>query len=329
MNTAVASPPSVAACSAPLLQALLEQHERLRLGVEVLDNGATLVDAGIDATGGIEAGRRIAEICLGGLGRVRLAGNPRLQRWPWHVEVQSSQPVLACLASQYAGWSLVHGEGKRAFRALGSGPARALGSKEPLFAELGYRDRAQRACLVIETDRRPPLPLVGDIAGACNLPEAALCLILTPTGSLAGAVQIVARVLEVALHKAHELGFPLSQVVDGAGTAPLCPPSPDALTAMGRSNDAILFAGQVQLYVDCDDADARQLAEQLPSSVSKDYGRPFAEVFRAVDYDFYRIDPMLFSPAEVTVSSLRTGNSYHAGRLDTGLLEQSFGAATT
>jgi methenyltetrahydromethanopterin cyclohydrolase len=150
-------------------------------------------------------------------------------------------------------------------------------------------------------------------------------LILTPTRSLAGTVQVVSRVLEVAMHKAHELGFPLERIVDGSGTAPLPPPAPDFLNAMGRTNDAILFGGSVVLYVMGSDADAEALCNKLPSSASRDYGRPFAEVFKAYGYDFFQVDPMLFSPARVTVSSLESGNSFRSGALDPSLLERSFG----
>ncbi|HEX2245262.1 MAG TPA: methenyltetrahydromethanopterin cyclohydrolase, partial [Gammaproteobacteria bacterium] len=144
------------------------------------------------------------------------------------------------------------------------------------------------------------------------------------TSSLAGGVQVVARSLEVALHKVHALGFPLEAIVDGAATAPVCPPSRDFITAMGRTNDAILFGGQAHLFVDSSDVDAADLAQKLPSSASKDYGKPFAQVFKDYNYNFYDIDPMLFSPARVSVTSLKTGKTFHAGRLDEKLLEQSF-----
>jgi methenyltetrahydromethanopterin cyclohydrolase len=304
---------------------LVHEAAQLRLGVARLDNGATLVDAGIHHRGGLEAGRLIAEICLGGLGQVGFVPNPHSGRWPLGIQVHTLNPVLACLGSQYAGWSLSHGEGKGAFQALGSGPGRALARKEPLFDELGYEDRAEQACLVLEVDREPPPPLVDRIARDCGVAPEALTLILTPTTSLAGNVQVCARVLEVALHKVHELGFPQDHVVDGAGSAPVSPPAPDFIRAMGRTNDAILFAGQVQLYVDGTEDDARALAERLPSSASRDYGRPFAEVFKAYHYDFFQIDPMLFSPALVTVTALASGRSFHAGRLDLDLLEASFG----
>jgi len=316
--------PSLNRRTAVLVKSMLEHADDLRLSVTTLKNNTTIIDAGIDVVGGLEAGRQIAEICMGGLGNVKLRASTNFERWSWHVDVHSSNPVLACLASQYAGWSLSHGKGKGAFNALGSGPARAIGSKEPLFDELGYRDKYDQACLVIEVDKLPPVEIADEIAKRCNIPTENLTLILTPTSSLAGAVQIVARVLETALHKAHALGFELEKIIDGAGSAPVCPPSPDFLKAMSRTNDAILFAGQVQLFVDADSADAEQLANNLPSSASADYGQPFGDIFKAVEYDFYKIDPMLFSPAWVAVSSLKTGDTFHAGRIDLELLNKSF-----
>jgi len=320
--------PSINALTAPLVESLVAHAPILRLDVERLDNGCRVVDAGIRVAGSLEAGRRIAEICLGGLGSVTLSGSGPVAGWPLSVHVHTTDPVLACLGSQYAGWSLSHkAEGEKTFHALGSGPGRALACKEPLFEELGYRDQADQTCLVLEVDRTPPPALCEKIARDCGVAIDRLTLILTPTRSLAGTVQIVARVLEVAMHKAHELGFDLGSVIDGLGSAPLPPPAPDFLNAMGRTNDAILFAGLVQLFVGGDDTEARRLAEALPSSASRDYGRPFAEVFKAYDYDFFKIDPMLFSPARVMVSVLDSGNSFAAGGLDSALLAASFGIA--
>jgi methenyltetrahydromethanopterin cyclohydrolase len=316
--------PSVNQLAAPLVENLVEHAADLRLAVSHLSNGVRLVDAGVKATGGIEAGRRIAEICLGGLGRVALVPAAAHAAWPWELSVSTAQPVLACLGSQYAGWSLSHGEGKGSFFALGSGPGRALAGKEELFAELGYRDNADSACLVLETDKIPPLPLLDKVASQCGVSPDCLTLILTPTTSLAGGVQVVARVLEVALHKAHFLGFPLAHIVDGMGTAPVCPPSKDFLTAMGRTNDAILFGGRVQLFVSGEDDAAEDLAQRMPSEASKDYGQPFAQVFKDAGHDFYKIDPLLFAPAQIIVTSLATGRSFRAGHLNADLLERSF-----
>jgi methenyltetrahydromethanopterin cyclohydrolase len=316
--------PSVNQLSAPLIRSLIENADALRLNVTRLGNGTIVVDAGIQAAGGLEAGRRIAEICLGGLGSVRLRASTNFDNWSWHVDVSSSNPVLACLASQYAGWSLSHGEGKQAFQAMGSGPGRALGSREDLFTELHYRDHAESACIVIEADEMPPVEVADKICQQCGISPDKLTLIMTPTSSLSGCVQVVARVLETALHKAHALGFPLERIIDGAGSAPICPPSRDFITAMSRTNDAILFAGQVHLFVQTPDDESENLARKLPSSVSRDYGKPFGNVFKEVNYDFYKIDPMLFSPARVSVTSLMTGNTFHAGKIDKALLDKSF-----
>ncbi len=308
----------------PLVEDLIANAAAYRVGVVTLDNGSTLVDAGINFPGGLEAGRLIAEICMGGLGKVRLRASTNFTNWSWHLDVHSMNPVISCLASQYAGWSLSHGSGKGAFNALGSGPARAMGSKEELYDELNYRDQCDFATIVIEADSIPPIEIADKIAEACGIPARQLTLIITPTSSLAGSVQVVGRVLETSLHKAHALGYEMDNILDGAGSAPICPPAPDFLTAMSRSNDAILFAGQIHLFVSDSDDNARELVEKLPSSASKDYGKPFGQVFKAVNYDFYEIDPMLFSPARVTVSSVKTGNSFHAGKIDLDLLEQSF-----
>lgn len=321
---------SVNALSQPLVAQLVEQAARLRIAVSRDAHGTTLVDAGLGVTGSIEAGVLIARICMGGLGHVAVRTAMDGPLWPSRIEVHSSQPVIACLGSQYAGWSLAATKeqtGGRKFFSLGSGPARALACKEDLFADLGYRDRARHGALVLEADRTTPQVVIDKILRDCGLEASGLTLVTTPTQSIAGTVQVVARVLEVALHKAHVLGFPLADIVEGSASAPLPPPAPDAAAAMGRTNDAILYGGQVHLSVAGDAAAAKQLAAQLPSSNSRDYGRPFAEIFASFNHDFYAIDPALFAPAEVWVSSLADGRTYHGGRTDAALLHDQWFAA--
>lgn len=316
--------PSINSKVAPLVQALTNDADALRVKVTRGELGERRIDCGIQAAGGLEAGRRMAEICLGGLGRVTLDTTNADSSWPFMITVHANQPVLACLGSQYAGWCIsVDDNGKR-YNVIGSGPARAIGSSEKLFDELGYRDKADSACLVLEADSSPPRRLVEYVAEACQLPPDQLTFIYAPTSSLAGTVQIAARCLEVALHKAHELHFPLDRIVDGIASAPLSPPAPSFVAAMGRTNDAIIYGGRAQLYVSGDAMAARKLADHLPSLTSKDYGKPFADIFEAVKGDFYAIDRMLFSPAMVTVTALKTGESFEAGRIDSAVLSRSF-----
>ncbi|HZP08528.1 methenyltetrahydromethanopterin cyclohydrolase [Methyloceanibacter sp.] len=316
--------PSVNTAVEPIVRSMMDEARSLRVEVTTGSLGECRIDCGVRATGGLEAGRRMAEVCLGGLGRVSLETTDADSAWPFMVTVHTSQPVIACLGSQYAGWSLSVDDNGKKFNVLGSGPARAIGSSEKLFEELGYRDKAASATLVIEADRAPPAALVEAVAKACKLPPERLTFLYAPTSSLAGTVQIAARCLEVALHKAHELHFPLDHIVDGIATAPLPPPAPTFVEAMGRTNDAIIYGGRVQLFVSGDEKNAKALAEALPSLKSKDYGRPFAEIFAAVKGDFYAIDRMLFSPAMVTVTALKSGKSFEAGRIDSAVLSRSF-----
>ena len=313
--------PSVNALTNPLVASLVTNAKELRVGVTQLDNGATIVDAGIKYLGGLEVGRLIAEICMGGLGHVNIQTSTTFSNWPWMLSVHSNNPILSCLGSQYAGWSLAHEN----FFSLGSGPARAIACREDLFKELGYKDQANAACLVLESDKAPPMEVIEKVSLDTGVAVENLTFILTPTRSLAGTVQIVARVLEVAIHKIHTLHFPLDHVVDGMASAPVPAPAPDFLIGMGRTNDAILFGGHAHLFVKGSDEAAAKLAKDLPSCSSSDYGRPFAEVFKAVNMDFYKIDPMLFSPAAVTVTALESGNTFTGGKLDASLIDQSFG----
>lgn len=315
---------SVNAACQPLVESLVADAEALQLEISTLSNGTRVVDAGINCVGGLEAGRRIGEICMGGLGSATLGTNSGFDNWPWSVNVHAKTPVLSCLGSQYAGWSLSHKTEDSKFYALGSGPGRALAGREELFKEFGYKDKADSTCIVLEVDSFPPVEIAEKIATNCDIKPENLTLVLTPTASLAGVMQIAIRVLEVAMHKAHTLHFPMEKIIDGYGVTPVAPPGGDFMTGMGRTNDAILYGGMVQLFINGTDEEAQDLAEKMPSNTSSDYGRPFAEIFKAYEYDFFKIDPMLFSPAKVIVTNAKTGKSFTSGELNQELLSLSF-----
>lgn len=316
---------SVNAACQPLVERLVADAQALQLEISTLSNGTRIVDAGINCVGGLEAGRLIGEICMGGLGTVTLGTNSGFANWPWSVNVHAKTPVLSCLGSQYAGWSLSHKSEAGKFFALGSGPGRALAGKEEVLKEFGYKDQATSTCIVLEVDSFPPIEVAEKVAKDCGIKPEDLTFILTPTSSLAGVMQIAIRVLEVAMHKAHTLHFPMDKIIDGFGVTPVAPPGGDFITGMGRTNDAILYGGMVHLFVNATDDEARDLAEKMPSNTSSDYGRPFGEIFKAYEYDFFKIDPMLFSPAKVIITNAKTGKSFTAGELNSELLTTSFG----
>jgi methenyltetrahydromethanopterin cyclohydrolase len=314
--------PSVSARAAKIVDNIVADADALRVSVSTGSHGERLIDMGANVVGGLEAGRRLGEVCMGGLGTVAFTQSSGIQNWPLGVVVTSNDPVIACLASQYAGWTI--SDEASGFFALGSGPARALSRVEDLFKELGYVDHSAETALVIEGDKAPPPAVIEKISTGCGIDARKLTILYATTWSLAGTVQIAARVLEVAIHKAHALHFPLENIVDGMGTTPIAPPFPDFVKAMGRTNDAIIYGGRIHLFVKGPDTEAKRLAEGLPSNTVSVYGKPFAEIFADVNGDFYKIDPMLFSPAQVTVSNVETGNSFHAGKLAPEIVDASF-----
>jgi methenyltetrahydromethanopterin cyclohydrolase len=308
----------------PLVEKLLEKADQLNIGAHTSEGGAKIVDAGINYNGCLESGRLITEICMGGLGKVDLTMTSNTENWPLTINISSTNPVLSCLASQYAGWNLSFVKEEDNFNALGSGPCRALALKEDLFKDLDYSDKFYSTVVVLEVDRNPPQEIIDKISSDCGVSAKNLTIILTPTKSLSGSVQVVGRVLEVGMHKLHEIGFPLDKVVDGFGSAPVPPPAPDFLIGMGRTNDAILYGGTVHLFVDVPDDEAFELAKRLPSSTSSDYGKPFADIFKEYKYDFYKIDKLLFSPAKVIVSTIKTGKTFIEGATNLELIDASF-----
>jgi methenyltetrahydromethanopterin cyclohydrolase len=291
------------------------------LGIAAWEDGRTrLIDAGVKELGSLSAGLMLARACLSDLGTVQLV--------PSHVKgvalpavaVNCNLPVAACMASQYAGWQIKVGK----YFAMGSGPMRAVYGGEPLFAEINHRQRPTLAVGVLESGEMPDEETIAYITGKCGVMRQNLTLLVARTASLAGGVQVVARSVETAMHKLHTLGFDLTRVVGGYGVAPVPPVAKNDMAAIGRTNDAVLYGGEATLYVTGDDESLADLGPKLPSSASKDYGQPFKKVFKQYDYDFYKIDPLLFSPAAVSLQNIQTGRVHAFGAVNHDVLAVSF-----
>lgn len=294
--------------------------EELRVRATRLDGGARVLDLGVEAAGGLEAGRRLAEICMGGLGAVRLAHVDLDGWWLPAVEVATDHPALACMAAQYAGWQVSVGD----YFAMGSGPARAaVRAETELYDALEYGEEPERAVLVLEGAEVPDEEVASRVAERAGVDPSGLALLIAPTSSLAGGVQVCARSVETGMHQMVERGYDVRRVVSAFGTAPLAPVAGDDLEAMGRTNDCVLYGGRVHYTVDDEDAALEELASLLPSARSPDHGRPFREVFESHDRDFYEIDPSLFSPAEIWITSARSGRSFREGEIAVEVLRRS------
>jgi methenyltetrahydromethanopterin cyclohydrolase len=292
----------------------------LRMGIRVLASGARVIDAGVEVPGGLEAGLMLAQLCMGGLGHISYV--PLMidgENW-LGVQVWTDHPAVACMASQYAGWA-INPDG---YFAMGSGPLRASARVEKeLFEKLGYGEQTFRGVLVLEGRTLPTDDVAAWVAGKANVSPDGITFAVATTASLAGGVQVVARSIETGLHKMDTLGFDVTRVVSAIGTAPVPPVAKNDLRAIGRTNDCVLYGGQVRYTLLGEDDELAQLAERLPSSTSPDYGTPFYDIFKRYDNDFYKIDPMLFSPAEVWLSSATSGRTFHAGRLNADVLRTS------
>ena len=308
-----------------IVRQMIVDAEVLGITVKRLPNEATVVDAGVKVTGSFEAGRLFAEVCLGGLGEVRFCElNLKDFSLPG-VEVTVSQPVLACMAAQYAGWAVKveENEGSDTYMAMGSGPARALYWAEPLFEQLTYRDQTDVAVLALESRVLPSATVALWVAEKCHVSPKHLCLLVAPTASLVGSVQVAARVVETGLHKMFEVGFDIGTVLSGFGTCPLAPIAKDDLRAIGRTNDAVLYGGRAWYTVRTDDAHIERFIEKLPSSSSRDYGTSFYDLFQRYEGDFYKIDPLLFSPAEVSMNNQTSGRTFHAGGINLEMIRNA------
>ena len=306
--------------AATLVDALIERAEERRVRPRTVGKGLA-IDCGIEGPGGLLAGLDLARICASGLAEITIVPGLVGGRACPAIQVATDHPVAACLASQYAGWQLA----RDPFFAMGSGPMRAANGSEAIFETIGLREDARAVVGVLEGRALPTPEIIEAVAEGCRVGPEAVTLLIAPTASLAGGVQVVARSVETALHKLAELRFDLGRIVSGFGTAPLPPVAADDLGAIGRTNDAILYGGRVVLDVTGDDESLQSIGPEVPSTSSKDHGEPFGDIFKRYNHDFYAVDPHLFSPAEVVFRNLDTGKTFAFGRVEPEVVARSFG----
>ena len=320
MDAVMTAPLRMNELATEIADELGEHAPLVRVVSHTLASGARVIDAGVETDGGYDAGRPLPEICMGGLCHesytpVQIGA----EAWPG-VTVWTDHPAVACMASQYAGWAI----SVEKFFAMGSGPLRAHARVEhELYEKLGYEEEAAHGVLVLEGRKLPDEAVVAWVAQKARLQPSQLTFVVAPTASIAGGVQIAARILETGLHKMETLGFDVRRIVSGMGTAPIPPVAKNDLRAIGRTNDCILYGGQARYTVRAGDTELAELAAKLPASASSDYGKPFYEIFQRYEGDFYKIDPLLFSPGEVWLTSTETGRTFHAGHLNPDVLAAS------
>jgi len=304
-----------------LLDKLCKNPDFYGVKVEKTGSGATIVDAGIEAKGGFQAGKIITEICMGGCGKAEIIPRRYGELELPSIFVYTDHPVIATLGSQFAGWQIKEGD----YFAIGSGPARALALKpKEIYEKIGYRDDFDKAVVVLETDKHPPEKLLERFVKDCHVLSKNLAVILTPTASIAGATQVSGRIIETGIHKLSKLGLDPNVIFYAWGCAPISPIHPKFVKAMARTNDAILYGGITYYVIEYEDEEElKEIVEKAPSKASKDYGKLFIEIFKEADYDFYKIDPNLFAPAIIIVNNIQTGKIFRAGEINAEILTKS------
>ncbi len=303
-----------------LADRMIKMAAHLRVAARTLDSGARVIDAGIEVEGGLGAGLAMSEICMAGLGHISYTPvGVGEENWPG-VTVWTDHPAISCMASQYAGWTIQVGK----YFAMGSGPLRAHARVEhELFKKLNYAEEAEHGVLVLESRTIPTDEVVSWVARKARMAPEQLTFLIAPTASLAGGVQVASRILEVGLHKLEKLGFDVLRVVSGFGTAPFPPVAKSDIRAIGRTNDCILYGGHAHFTVKAEDQELAELTPQIPAEGSRDYGTPFYEIFQRYQGDFYQIDPLLFSPAQIWLTSVSSGRTFTGGHMNPEVLRAS------
>ncbi len=308
-----------------IVEDMMDYCEELQIDVIQTENGACIIDAGVNVEGSILAGEYVTEICLGGLGSATVASAQYGEIMLPVIHVSTNYPAISTLGAQFAGWRITDKDGR--FAGMGSGPARALALKpKKLYEKIAYKDEAEVAVLFLEADKVPGESVVEVVAEACGVEPSNVYIIVAPTNSIVGSIQISGRVVETGIHKISEVGLDPKKIRYANGVAPIAPIHPDPTVALGKTNDMIIFAGHVNLFVEAEsDDELKGYVEKTPSSTSKNYGKPFYETFKEANFDFYKIDPGVFAPASILVNNIRTGSTFRAGQIDVKLLKETIG----
>lgn len=306
-----------------VFEEMMDNSEDLQVGILEQENGTTIIDAGVEEGGGFEAGLYVSRICMADLADMKLSSFDLGKFSCPAIELTTDHPVIACMASQFAGWRIK----VKKFSCLGSGPARALSlNPKELYEKIGYEDDTPEAVLVLESSTIPDEEVTSKIAKDCKVDTDDLYIVVVPTASIAGSVQIAARGIETGIHKFDSIGFDINSITHGHGIIPISPIVGNDVECMGSTNDCIIYCGRIYYSVDYDSVEElKDYVKKVPSLSSKDYGQPFYKTFKETGFDFYKVDAGMFAPAEVTVNEINSGKTFTSGKINTEVLLESFG----
>lgn len=305
-----------------VFEEMLDLADDLNVSVSELDNGTVVIDAGVETEGGLWAGIYLSRLCMADLADVQIFPTDIKGNLLPGIQVATDHPAVACMASQCAMWQIKVDK----FFAMGSGPARVLARKtKDLYEKIGFEEYSDVGVLVLESNKLPDAAVSAKIAEQASIDPADLRLAVAPTDSVAGLVQVSARVVETGLHKLFTMGFDINTIKSGWGRAPISPIVGNAVMCMGSSNDAIIYGGETYYTMKYDNIDElKQYLKSMPSAASRDYGTPFYKTFKAAGFDFFKVDHNVFAPAKVVVNEMNSRRTFAAGKVNPDVLMESF-----
>lgn len=310
-----------------LVKKLINEHERLKIKIIKLRNGAKVIDTGIKALGSLEAGLIVSKISLGGLANVFILPTSYGETTLLSIYVNTDHPSIAILGSQLPLLSLFKVD---EYSAILSGPGKTLikeldqRSKE-LFEKIQYRDKSKIAIFILQSNEVPNEKIAKYLAKQCKVSPKNLYLIITPTNSIVGSIQVSARMIEITLWRLFSIfKFSMDKIVAASGSAPISPIYPDVWKRLGITPDDMLMNGsKVVLFIKPEKTDDLQyLVKNMVIESTKAYGKSFYEMLEEANFDFYKIDHSSVAPAQLIIYDLLNGKIHEAGKLNIDFIKR-------
>ena len=322
-----------------LVEEMMDRGDELCIEALRLDNGVTVVDTGVNVRGGYKAGEYVIKISLGGLGEARVTslelGDDLVLP---AVNVYTDYPAAVAL-SMYIWLNVVEAPhlDVGGYTAWVSGPGRARAREpEKVFSKIDYRDESDVAVLVVQPRGRelPPAKFAEHLARRCGVSPENLYLVVTPTYSITGSVQVSARSLEDWFWRLTEFyGIPYHRVEALMTVAAIAPISPKVFKEpCAWADDMIRYGSMVHAWIYSEDGE--DLKEVVEGSVIENYPDVFGKSFYDVavlerkyiypDLDLEAIarEGRGFVFAQASIYDTRTGRLYTAGRIHRDLVRR-------
>jgi methenyltetrahydromethanopterin cyclohydrolase len=307
-----------------IISPILDDPQRYGALISKSSGGATIVDMGIEADGSWLGAKMYVEAAHGGMAELTY-GRTRIKDLDLPTaNLMVDNPMLSVIGCEAGAWAVGEGE----FVPVASGPVRAKARADRWSQRVEYEDPSPYVLLQMQTVSIPNDETLAYVADACGIPVANLTVMVAPSASLVGSIQVCSRAFEQCIISlARNTSFDISTILHGYGSAPVAPVIKDEVLAMGRINDALVYGGSGGMWLrHSDDDEVRRMTEGLPFSAQAgdDYGKGYAEIYATYGHSLFNIPAPLDSPAKVMMTNMLTGNVFTAGKIDEDIVYRSF-----